>query len=202
MTKRARCQPLITGLWEPSLGSCPAPPVSPARKRGRTYPGSDNHYTQAKPPPKRLPKFVIRYKELFTLYRKNIFSFSVAPNVHASSKRIVRGKNRPRYGSASLFTSSDAYDCKYRTIYPFTQMQKVRKEPRRALFLVANRFRSEEVDPGQAGDEERSRNRQDGVQLGESGQNQRFTHHVVAVADGSDAVGADFRLIDGGGQID
>ena len=44
-------------------------------------------------------------------------------------------------------------------------------------------------------DKEHGGYRKDGVQLGESRKNQRLTHHVVAVADGSDAVGAHLGLV-------
>ena len=50
-------------------------------------------------------------------------------------------------------------------------------------------------------DKERSSYGKDGVKLGESGQNQRLTHYVVTVANGSDTVGADLALIDGSSQV-
>ena len=43
-------------------------------------------------------------------------------------------------------------------------------------------------------DEEHGGYRKNGVQLREGGQNKRLTHHVVAVADSGDTVGADLRL--------
>lgn len=140
MTKRARCQPLITGLWEPSLGSRPAPRSALPVKWAGAYPGSDNHYTQAKPLPKKLPKFVIRYKELLPFIGKISFSFSVAPNTCVIETKQTRKKPPAGTVPPSLFASSNACVCKDRTNYPFTQMQKVQKEPRRALFLIANRF--------------------------------------------------------------
>lgn len=51
------------------------------------------------------------------------------------------------------------------------------------------------------GNQEGGSHRQNGVELRESGQNQRLTHHVVTVTHGCDTVGADIALIDGSGEV-
>ena len=60
---------------------------------------------------------------------------------------------------------------------------------------------SEEIHAVERCDQVGGGHRQDGVQLGESREDQRLTHHIVTVADSGDTVGADLCLIDRSGDV-
>ena len=89
-----------------------------------------------------------------------------------------------------------------RTAHPDRTQREKKGTPQTGFPFFASDDSLEEVYTVERGDQERGSDRQNGVELREGGQNQRLTHHVVAVADGSDTVGADLRLEDRRSQVD
>ena len=66
--KGARCQPLKQVIGNPMWKAVLRPSQALLANNKQDITRTDNIYTQIKQPLARIPKFTVRYKELFTLY--------------------------------------------------------------------------------------------------------------------------------------